>query len=204
MVMLTTANRIHIVGASGTGKTTLARALGARLGVDVVHLDELALLPRSRTLRPRAELLFAVHELASGSRWITEGIYLGWTDELFAAADVIVWLDTVDLRHAIRRVIARFLAGAAAEARVSTPLEDAGRLGDYRRELLGLLHAFREIARYFASRGDTDADIAAPSRTETERRVHQFASKVVHCRTSAEVTSLLEGSRPASSHATEA
>src|SRR5690606_37268782 len=33
--------RIVILGCSGTGKSTLAQAIGARLGLPVVHLDSL-------------------------------------------------------------------------------------------------------------------------------------------------------------------
>lgn len=33
--------RIRIVGNSGAGKSTAARAVGARLGLAVLHLDEL-------------------------------------------------------------------------------------------------------------------------------------------------------------------
>ena len=38
--MAGTAQRIAIVGPGGAGKSTLARALGARTGLPVVHLDE--------------------------------------------------------------------------------------------------------------------------------------------------------------------
>ena len=40
-----------------------------------------------------AERLAMVREIACRPGWITEGGHLGWTEPLFSAADVIIWLD---------------------------------------------------------------------------------------------------------------
>src|SRR5690348_5630431 len=85
--------RIHIIGASGSGKTTLARTLATTFDLPMYHLDEL----RSKRIDEAGVLLTllsaAVGSIAKGNAWITEGVYLGWTDELLQRADLIIWLD---------------------------------------------------------------------------------------------------------------
>jgi polynucleotide 5'-kinase involved in rRNA processing len=45
LAIIVVVNRIMTVGSIGAGKSTLARALGDKLGMDVVELDELWWLP---------------------------------------------------------------------------------------------------------------------------------------------------------------
>jgi len=40
-----------------------------------------------------AERLAMIQQIVRQPAWVTEGGHLGWTEPLFAAADVIVWLD---------------------------------------------------------------------------------------------------------------
>jgi adenylate kinase family enzyme len=90
-------HRIHVVGAAGSGKTYLAAALAAALAADHYELDRVAMRrcgdEMQVTLVPWPERCAAAAEIAERPRWVTEGIYLGWTEPLFAAADLIVWLD---------------------------------------------------------------------------------------------------------------
>ena len=85
--------RIHIIGASGSGKTTLARALATKLDLFTYHLDEI----RSKRIDEAGDLFTLlsadVHSIATSNAWITEGVYLGWTDELLQLADLIIWID---------------------------------------------------------------------------------------------------------------
>jgi adenylate kinase family enzyme len=85
--------RIVVVGTSGSGKTTMARRLGERLGVPHIELDELHLGPnwaevpdelfRERTLRA----------LDGREGWTVDGNYSQVRDIVWPRADTVVWLD---------------------------------------------------------------------------------------------------------------
>jgi adenylate kinase family enzyme len=84
--------RIAIIGPGGAGKSTLARRLGERLGLPVIHLDAEFWRP-GWVETPPDEWAGRVRELASGERWITDGNYGGTMEIRMAAADTIVFLD---------------------------------------------------------------------------------------------------------------
>ena len=102
--------RVVILGCSGTGKSTLARKVGTRLNLPVIHLDSLfweANWTESDLDVFRAKVKAA---LASG-RWVTDGNYVTKTADLrYAQADAILWLDQpVWLR--ILRILRRTVIG---------------------------------------------------------------------------------------------
>ena len=66
--------RVMVVGQPGSGKSTVARALGAATGLPVVHLDRLHWMAGWRE-RPRAERDRLFAEAEAGERWIIEGNY---------------------------------------------------------------------------------------------------------------------------------
>jgi hypothetical protein len=82
--------RVLVVGSSGSGKTTFACALAARLGVARVELDALHHGP-SWTQRPT----FAadVDAATRGEAWVVDGNYAAVRDLLWSRADTVVWLD---------------------------------------------------------------------------------------------------------------
>jgi adenylate kinase family enzyme len=84
--------RMLIVGPSGTGKSTLARQLGDRLGVPVIHLD--AHYWRPGWQEPaKTEWAAQVDELLARPTWIMDGNYSGTFARRIAAAETIVFLD---------------------------------------------------------------------------------------------------------------
>jgi putative MATE family efflux protein len=87
-----TLRRIAILGGAGAGKSTLARRLGAALGLPVVHLDRLAYgagwAPREADAL-RADLARALEPGA----WIVEGVYGEASALTLPVADLVVWLD---------------------------------------------------------------------------------------------------------------
>jgi len=84
-------HRIAVIGPVASGKSTLARHLGSRLGLTVVDLDDVY-FGADRSLSD--DEWAAIHRrLLEPERWIIAGDYRGVAGERFAAADTIIWLD---------------------------------------------------------------------------------------------------------------
>ena len=84
--------RILVIGSSGTGKSTLARAMGPRLGLPVIHLDQEYWQPG--WVQPdNAAWLERVAALAAREAWVMDGNYSGTFGQRIPRAQAIVWLD---------------------------------------------------------------------------------------------------------------
>lgn len=98
-------SRVLVAGASGSGKSTVARAVSARLGLPYTELDGLYHGPG---WVPRESFVEDVRALAASERWVTEWQYDVARPILLERADLMVWLDLP--RHLIMaRVIRRTL-----------------------------------------------------------------------------------------------
>lgn len=82
--LLVDATRVHIVGGPGAGKTHLATLLGRERGIEPWKLDDIAFDSISGVATPLAKRLRDVDVIVATPSWVTEGVYLGWTDKLFA------------------------------------------------------------------------------------------------------------------------
>src|SRR5262245_38846879 len=109
--------RIHIIGGPASGKTELARQLGKYFGTPVYELDKIAFQGRNFERRPLDARTNDVNGIASSAAWITEGMFLGWSQPLLEQADAIIWLDCVRWPGAAWRIVLRFLRGGMEEVR---------------------------------------------------------------------------------------
>lgn len=81
--------KIHILGGPGSGKTTLAQGLSSRFHVPHYDLDKIGWKNGDRL----ATYIDDAVSIAEQGSWVTEGIYLIWTEPLLYQADYIVLLD---------------------------------------------------------------------------------------------------------------
>ena len=92
------SRRIHLMGASGAGVTTLGRALADRLALPHHDCDDYFWLPTSppyRTTRPAADRLRLMREMFLPRHdWVLSGTATGWGDELVAYFDLVVFVVT--------------------------------------------------------------------------------------------------------------
>jgi adenylate kinase family enzyme len=88
--------RVHVVGASGSGTTTLGRALATRLGCPHLDTDDFFWLPSQppfQHIRERAgrqALLGA--ELTRHPAWVLSGSLCGWGDMFIPLFERVIFL----------------------------------------------------------------------------------------------------------------
>lgn len=84
--------RVLVMGLAGSGKSTFSRALSARTGLPVVHLDIHYWKPA--WVKPsELEWREKQHTLLAGDAWIADGNYHETADVPLARADTVVLLD---------------------------------------------------------------------------------------------------------------
>jgi adenylate kinase family enzyme len=108
-------HRLHILGASGSGTTTLGRALAARLQCPHFDADDYFWLPtdppythrRART--ERVQLL--MDDLTAHDSWVLSGSLCGWGDGAIPLFELVVFLlipQDIRMARLHRREQARF------------------------------------------------------------------------------------------------
>ncbi len=103
--------RVHVVGTSGSGKTTVARAIADKLGIRHIELDAINWQPGWTEL-PQDQFYERVREETEHGDWTIDGNYSAVREIIGDRVDTIVWLDMpfipVFLRivwRTIRRII---------------------------------------------------------------------------------------------------
>lgn len=105
------SRRIVVVGSTGSGKTTLASQLAARLGTRHIELDALHWEPEW-TPATRDVFRSRVDAAVASDDWVADGNYSAVRDLLWARADTLIWLDyalPVILARLTRRTLARIV-----------------------------------------------------------------------------------------------
>ena len=102
--------RIVIIGCGGAGKSTLARQLGKKLNIPVVHLDKLWWKPNwVETSREEFDAKLA-QELAK-PRWIMDGNFNRTINQRVDRCDTLIYLDfnrVACLMGVLKRVITTY------------------------------------------------------------------------------------------------
>jgi adenylate kinase family enzyme len=113
------ANRIHVVGASGAGTSTLGQAVATRLGAPFFDTDDFYWRPTAppyqepRDVAERVALMGT--ELNLTDRWVLSGSLCGWGDVFVPMFDLVVFLHAEQsVRLARLRVRERDRYGAEA------------------------------------------------------------------------------------------
>ncbi|GLV53880.1 hypothetical protein KDH_07310 [Dictyobacter sp. S3.2.2.5] len=94
--------KVHIIGGPGSGKTTLAQCIAARFQVPHYNLDKVGWKQVNEV------------DIAEQSGWVTEGIYLIFTEAMLYHADYIVLLNAplpVLMQRMVRRHVLNSLRG---------------------------------------------------------------------------------------------
>jgi adenylate kinase family enzyme len=89
-------NRIHILGASGSGTTTLAKVLCRHLNCECFDTDEYFWEPTSPPFQKKRDInerkILLKVSLDSTKRWILSGSLCGWGDEFIPYFDLVIYL----------------------------------------------------------------------------------------------------------------
>jgi adenylate kinase family enzyme len=99
--------RVLVIGSGGAGKSTLARRLGERLGLPVIHLDACFWRP-GWVETPKEEWRQKVEELCAREAWVMDGNFSATLEARLAACDTVVFLDlprTVCVWRALKRLV---------------------------------------------------------------------------------------------------
>lgn len=106
-------NRIAIVGAPGTGKTTLANNLSEIYNIPATHIDGIHHL-ENWALRDKAERDEIILKIVAEDKWIIDGTYKSTLRARLERADLVIWLDFSTFAQ-LKGVMGRYLKNKGIE-----------------------------------------------------------------------------------------
>jgi adenylate kinase family enzyme len=105
------ARRILVYGATGSGKSTMALALGDLTGIPATSVDDICWNP-GWVQMPPDEQIARFDALTRTDTWILDSAYGPWRDLAYQRADLVVALDhprVISLARLLRRTRARIV-----------------------------------------------------------------------------------------------
>ncbi len=99
--------RVLVIGPCGSGKSTLARELAPRMGLPLVHMDQLG-WQAGWVETERAELHARLAAVVAQDRWLIEGNYGSVLPQRLARADTVIYLD-FPIRLCLWRLVKRIV-----------------------------------------------------------------------------------------------
>lgn len=105
--------KIAIVGAPGTGKTTLADKLSEILNIEATHIDGLHHLENWQ-IRDKSERDKMLLDVVKKDEWIIDGTYASTLKERFEKSDIIIWLDFSTFDE-VKGIMERFIKNKGKE-----------------------------------------------------------------------------------------
>jgi adenylate kinase family enzyme len=116
-----TTKRIHVTGASGSGVTTIGRALASALALPHHDTDDYFWLPTEppyRDLRPIPDRIRLMREMfVPRAGWVLSGSLVGWAQEIEPCFDAVIYVSTptpVRLARLRKREEIRYGTGSIA------------------------------------------------------------------------------------------
>ena len=85
--------RVMIIGCGGAGKSTLARKLGEKTGLPVIHLDQIFWSPGNWQHLSREEFDALLLKEMEKTTWILDGNYDRTMELRLEACDTVIYLD---------------------------------------------------------------------------------------------------------------
>jgi adenylate kinase family enzyme len=104
---------VSVVGVTGSGKTTFAAALAAKMDATHIELDALHWEP-DWTMAELEVFRSRVGHAVEADRWVADGNYSKVRDLVWGRADSIIWLDypfPLIFARLLRRTLARVFTG---------------------------------------------------------------------------------------------
>jgi adenylate kinase family enzyme len=101
--------RILIIGCGGAGKSTFAKELQKKLGIEIIHLDCHFWLPGWKMVE-KEEWEKKTDEFILRDEWIMDGNYSSTMDKRIERADTIIYLDFPNWR-CLNNAFMRMLKG---------------------------------------------------------------------------------------------
>lgn len=105
--------KIAIVGAPGTGKTTLSNKLSEIFHIEATHIDGLHHLENWQ-IRDKTERDKMILDVVKKDEWIIDGTYKSTLKNRFEAADLIIWLDFSTFNQ-LKGIVSRYLKNKGIE-----------------------------------------------------------------------------------------